>query len=299
MDLRRKNLIEIHLSVLLFGLTGLFGKFISLPAPHIVLGRLFFASTSMGLFFLARGENVRLARAADYAAISSVGAVLALHWTAFYFSVKLSTVAIAVLTFAAYPIFVTFLEPIFFREKLRGADVLAAFIMFGGVVLVAPGLDARAAIIAGTIWGMISSVAYAVMSLLNRKFVARYDGVTVAFYEQGAATLLMLPVLFFERPAVTMLDWALLAVLGVVLTGLAHSLFISGMKTVRAQTAGVIASLESVYGVAAAALLIGEFPSLRELAGGAVILGTAFASTMRSSREKRESGKSISSTRGR
>ena len=291
MNLRRRNLIEIHISVLLFGLTGIFGKFISLPAPHIVLGRLFFASTSMGLFFFVKRKNMRLARASDYAAIGSVGAVLALHWTAFYFSVKLSTVAIAVLTFAAYPIFVTFLEPIFFREKLRGADVLAAFAMFGGVVLVAPGSDAGAAMIAGTIWGMISSIAYAVMSLLNRKFVSRYDGVTVAFYEQGTAMILMLPVLLFDRPAVTALDWALLAALGVVLTGLAHSLFISGMRTVRAQSAGVIASLESVYGVAVAALLIGEIPSLRELTGGVVILGTAFVSTMRSSRENAQRDK--------
>ncbi len=285
MDARTRNLIEIHLSVVLFGLTGLFGKFISLPAPYIVLGRVFFASVSMGLYFLLRKKDVRLARAADYAAIAAVGAVLALHWTAFYLSVKLSTVAIGVLTFAAYPIFVTFLEPFFFREKLRGADVLAAFVMFGGVLLVVPRLGAGPGMTAGMIWGMVSSVSYAVMSLLNRKFVSRYEGSVVAFYEQGTAALMMLPLLLFERPHATALDWALLVVLGVLLTGVAHSLFISGMRSVRAQTAGVIASLESVYGIAAAALCLGEFPTLRELVGGAVILGTAFVSTMRSSKE--------------
>lgn len=285
MDVRTRNLVEIHLSVVLFGLTGLFGKFISLPAPHIVLGRVFFASVSMGLYFLFRKKDVRLARAADYAAMAAVGAVLALHWTAFYLSVKLSTVAIGVLTFAAYPIFVTFLEPFFFREKLRGADVLAAFVMFGGVLLVVPRTGAGPDMTSGMIWGMVGSVSYAVMSLLNRKFVSRYEGSVVAFYEQGTAALLMLPILLFDRPHASALDWALLAVLGVVLTGVAHSLFISGMRSVRAQTAGVIASLESVYGIASAALLIGEFPTLRELAGGAVILGTAFVSTLRSSRE--------------
>ena len=288
MDVRTRNLIEIHLSVVLFGLTGLFGKFISLPAPHIVLGRVFFASVSMGLYFFFRKKDVRLARGADYAAMAAVGAVLALHWTAFYLSVKLSTVAIGVLTFAAYPIFVTFLEPFFFREKLRGADVLAAFVMFGGVLLVVPRTGAGPDMTSGMIWGMVGSVSYAVMSLLNRKFVSRYEGSVVAFYEQGTAALLMLPILLFDRPHASALDWALLAVLGVVLTGVAHSLFISGMRSVRAQTAGVIASLESVYGIAAAALLIGEFPTLRELAGGAVILGTAFVSTLRSSREGAE-----------
>lgn len=288
MEVRTRNLVEIHLSVVLFGLTGLFGKFISLPAPHIVLGRVFFASVSMGLYFLFRKKDVRLARGADYAAMAAVGAVLALHWTAFYLSVKLSTVAIGVLTFAAYPIFVTFLEPFFFREKLRGADVIAAFVMFGGVLLVVPSTGAGPDMTAGMIWGMVGSVSYAVMSLLNRKFVSRYEGSVVAFYEQGTAALLMFPILLFDRPHASALDWALLAVLGVVLTGVAHSLFISGMRSVRAQTAGVIASLESVYGIASAALLIGEFPTLRELAGGAVILGTAFVSTLRSSREGAE-----------
>ncbi len=285
MEVRTRNLLEIHISVVLFGLTGIFGKFISLPAPYIVLGRVFFASAAMGLYFIATKKDVRLARAADYAAMCAVGAVLALHWTAFYLSVQLSTVAVAVLTFSAYPIFVTFLEPFFFREKLRAADVLAAFVMFGGVLLVVPPFDARAGMTAGMIWGMASSLSYAVMSLLNRKFVSRCDGSTVAFYEQATAALLMLPLLFFDRPRVSASDWALLAVLGVVLTGAAHSLFISGMKSVRAQTAGVIASLESVYGIAAAALCLGEIPSVRELAGGAVILGTALLSTLRSSKE--------------
>ena len=57
------------------------------------------------------------------------------------------------------------------------------------------------------------------------------------------------------------------------------------MKHVRAQTAGIIASLESVYGIISAALILGEIPSLRELVGGAVILGTAAYSTLMSSKE--------------
>ncbi len=291
MNPRGRNLLEIHISVALFGLSGIFGKFIGLPAPLIVLGRVFFASAFMGIFFFFTKKNVRLAGPRDYTCVAATGAVLALHWTAFYLSVKLSTVAVAVLTFAAYPIFVTFLEPLFFREKLRLADALSAFVMFGGVLLVSPGVEAEAGMYAGMAWGMISSLAYAVMSMLNRNFVSRYDGSVVAFYEQGAAMLLMVPALLFNAPRATALDWVLLAVLGVVLTGVAHSLFISGMRSVRAQTAGVIASLESVYGVVAAACLLGEFPTLREIAGGAVILGTALFSTLRSSGEARAAGR--------
>ena len=57
------------------------------------------------------------------------------------------------------------------------------------------------------------------------------------------------------------------------------------MKHIRAQTAGVIASLETVYGILSAALVLGEVPSARELAGGALILCMAVCSTLKSSKE--------------
>ncbi len=286
MDRRGRSLFEIHIAVLLFGLTGLFGKSVDIPARYITLGRVFFATLSMGIYFLMRKKSVRLASRADYLAISLLGVLLAFHWTAFYTSVQVSTVAIALLTFSAYPIFVTFLEPLMFRERLQKIDALFAFIMFMGVLLIVPAFDIGNNLTVGLLWGMAGSVSFAVMSLLNRRFAARYDGSVVAFYEQGAAALVLLPMLLFYRPAVSAKDWGLLVLLGVVFTGVAHSLFIGGMKHVRAQTAGIIASLETVYGIISAALLLGEIPSLRELAGGALILGTAAYSTLRSSKER-------------
>ncbi|MCD7876973.1 MAG: DMT family transporter, partial [Cloacibacillus porcorum] len=137
----------------------------------------------------------------------------------------------------------------------------------------------------GLLWGMAGSVSFAVISLLNRRFASSYEGSVIAFYEQGIAALVLLPMLLFYRPGVSAKDWGLLILLGVLFTGVAHSLFIGGMKHVRAQTAGIIASLESLYGIISAALILGEIPSLRELVGGAVILGTAAYSTLRSSKE--------------
>ncbi len=44
MNTRNKGLIEIHLAVFLFGMSGVFGKLLSLPSMIIVLGRVFFSS---------------------------------------------------------------------------------------------------------------------------------------------------------------------------------------------------------------------------------------------------------------
>ena len=280
MNEHSKNLLQIHSAVLLFGFTGLFGKYVALPAQYIVLGRVFFATAAMSLYFFFAGKNVRLNSVKDYLTVCFTGVILAFHWTAFYSSVQSSTVAIALLTFSAYPIFVTFIEPFVFHEKLKKRDILFAVLIFCGVLLIIPDFNMKNSYFTGLLWGMTGSFSFAVMSMLNRLFASKHSGAVVAFYEQGTATLVLLPLLFLPHPAPTGRDLLLIAVLGVVFTGLAHSLFIQGMKNVRAQTAGLIAGLESVYGIIAAAVLLSEIPSARELIGGALILGTAFVSTV-------------------
>ena len=67
--------------------------------------------------------------------------------------------------------------------------------------------------------------------------------------------------------------------IGLVCTAVAHSLYVAAQKKVKAQTAGVISGMETVYGILFALLFLGEVPGVRELLGGAVILGTAVFSS--------------------
>ena len=66
-----------------------------------------------------------------------------------------------------------------------------------------------------------------------------------------------------------------------ICTAFAHSLYVSAQKSVRAQTAGIISGMETVYGIFYALIFLGEVPSVRELAGGVVILGVAMYSSMK------------------
>ena len=74
----------------------------------------------------------------------------------------------------------------------------------------------------------------------------------------------------------------MLLLLGVVFTAVAHTMYIDGLGTVKVQTAGIISGLESVYGILAAFLFLGEKPGIKELAGGVIILGVVFYSTFAS-----------------
>ncbi len=284
MQEKTRSLLEIHIAVVLFGLSGLFARYVGQPAVIIALGRVFFASTSMYALFRYRGKGIELDSVRDCLTLSAAGALLAVHWTTFFLSIQVSTVAIGVLTFSTFPLFITFLEPLMFGERIKIGDVLCACVMFIGVLIIVPEFRLNNSMTMGIIWGMTCSLTYAALSLINRKFVKKYPGRLIAFYEQGTASIVLLPAFFIYKPAFTVTSLMLLVLLGVLFTAAAHSMFINGMKHVRAQTAGMIASLESVYGIAAAALFLGEIPSFNEFAGGTLILAAALYSTLKASK---------------
>ena len=275
------GLLEIHIAVLFFGLAGLFGKLVNQPPTVIVFGRVLFAMAFLlpAMWYLK--QSLRLNRTRDYFALLLQGFILAVHWSTFFQSIQVSTVAVGLITFSTFPIFVTFLEPVFFKEKLRPADVALALVTFTGVVLVVPAFNLDNTTTQGALWGITSGLTFALLSIMNRKYARAYSSLVVAFYQDAAAALFLLPFLFLPAPAMTLPDMLRLALLGIVFTGVAHSLFIRGLAHVKAHTASIIASLEPVYGILAAALLLGESPAMRELAGGAVILGTALYATTR------------------
>lgn len=279
---KNKSLTQIHLAVLLFGLSGLFAKFITLPPLIIVSGRVCFSSAFLFMVIKTFKKGIRLKEKRHYLYLIIMGGILVIHWTTFFKAIQMSTVAIGLLTFSTFPVFVTFLEPYFFKEKLKGSDVIVAIITFLGVALVIPKFELGNDITQGVIWGVISGFTYALLSMFNRKYVNEYSSLVVAFYEQIVAAILLIPVWFFSHPVVHTKDILLIILLAVVFTGISHTLFIEGLKNIKTQTAGIISCLEPLYAIIFAALLLNEIPGIREVLGGIIILGTVFYSTIKS-----------------
>ena len=97
----------------------------------------------------------------------------------------------------------------------------------------------------------------------------------------AARAIVLLPAAFLV-PAV----WRPQDILGVMMIGFfctafAYSLYVSAQKGVRAQTAGLISGMETVYGIIYALILLGEVPSGREILGGIVILGVALVTSLK------------------
>lgn len=278
----KNNLIYIHLAVLLFGVAGLFGKLIDLSSTMIVLGRVAFATLALTITLVFLKQSIKLSGQKDYFLMVVMGLVLAIHWVSFFQAIKTSTVAIGLLSFSTFPVFSAFLEPIIFKEKLHFQAIVIALITFSGVALIIPTLNLDNNITQGVIWGVVSGLSFAILSILNRKQVKHYPTLVIAFYQDFIAFLVLLPFLFIETPRFNSTNIFLLILLGVLFTAVAHSLFIKGLSTVKAQTASIIANLEPVYGIIFAIIILNEIPTVRVAIGGIIILGSAIYSTINS-----------------
>ncbi len=276
---KHRGLGELHAAVFLFGIAGLFGKWLALPAVWIVCGRAGFAAVVLGLVVLGTKQQWRAASGRDALALAALGALLAFHWTAFFHAIQLSSVAVGLLTFSTFPVFVTFLEPWFFGETLRGRDVAMAAAVAVGLALVPPSWDVGNAAARGAMWGVASGVSFAVLSVANRKYVGSYPAATIACWQNGIACAVVLPLALGSGAAPSPRDWLLLACLGVFCTALAHALFVHSLRFVRTQLASVTACLEPVYGIAFAWILLHDAPSTRTLLGGGIILAATIAAT--------------------
>lgn len=281
-ELRNKSLVEIHLAVFLFGLAGLFGKLLNFPPIIIVLGRVFFSSLFLFILLLFTTTSLKIKQKQDYFYLLMMGFILAVHWITFFKAIQAATVAVGLLTFSTFPLFVTVMEPFLFKEKLKLADVLIAVAAFLGVILIIPDFKLRSTIAQGALWGMLSGFSYAVLSLFNRKYVKKYSGLTVAFYEQVLATLILIPFYFVYEPVFQIKDIVMLALLGIVFTAVSHTMFIRGLKYVKAKTAGIISCLEPVYGITFAIILFGDILSMREIFGGIIILSSVLFAMVKS-----------------
>jgi drug/metabolite transporter (DMT)-like permease len=288
-SLRLRALSALHTAVLLFGFAGLFGKWLVLPPIMIVFGRTVVAA--MALALLSRFAP-RRGRALDRFEwrLAAGGAVLALHWVAFFQAIQTASVAVGLLGFASFPLFVLLLEAGLRQRALHIAEWITVVCVTAGLMLLVPEFHLQNPILRGLLWGLASGFSFAVLAIGNRALAARHTPNAIALWQNGCAAICLLPLVAFSAVAPSARDLALLVVLGVACTALAHTLFIGSLRTLSAHTASVVAGLEPVYGIALAFLFLGETPSGRTLAGAGLIVGAAIFATRRAAPETRSLG---------
>lgn len=288
LDENRKSIMSLHVAVMLFGFSAVLGQFVDAPAVIVAGGRVVCSSILLLVSELLSKRKIRLTRRMDYGVAVIAGVVLAIHWTTFFQSIQSSSVAIGTITFSTFPLFLTFLEPLVFHEKFQMQSLLGAAVLLLGVFITIPEFSMENQMTVGILWGMVSSLSYAILTLFNRYLSRTYEAGTICLYEQGTAAVVLLPTFFFVQTRWTVENIVGIAMIGLVCTAIAHSLYVAAQKKVKAQTAGIISGMETVYGILFAMLFLGEVPGIREVIGGIIILCVAVLSSLAATRKEQK-----------
>ena len=290
-NFHRNGVISIFLAVPFVALTGLFGKWITLPPILIVQWRTIFAFITILIFLKIFREKIFFKSFREFLWFFISGLILGAHWIAFFRAIQVSTVAIGLLSYVSYPLFTSVLEPIFFSDSKKNNNFFPTFFVLFGLVLIGTSQGNLDKIISGyflegVLWGILAGFGFAVLTLLNRSHVCDKSPLLLTFWQNGFAALILIPFSFSESYIVSQRDWILLLVLGVVCTVGGHSLLINGLRYIRAQLASLlIAGLEPVLAILFAFIFLGEIPNLRTIIGGVLILFATIILTRKNHKE--------------
>ncbi len=261
MNPHRRALIEIHICVVLWGFTAILGKLITLPALGLVWWRMLLVTLALALFpRVWRGLRAMPARL--MAVYAGIGCLVALHWLAFYGSVKLANASVAATTMALAPVVTALIEPWITGSRFERHNLLLGVLVIPGVVLVVGGIPQDMHV--GFWLGVASAALAAVFNALNKRHLGLHDAMAVTWLELGAGFLLVASIAPFAAPAdqafvlPDVRDGALLLVLAILCTLIPYALALAALRHVSAFTAQLAINLEPVYAICIAVVFLDE-----------------------------------------
>jgi drug/metabolite transporter (DMT)-like permease len=152
----QRGVVFANIAVLFFGLAGVLGKLSVLSAPLIVFGRAFFAGLVLLVVCWFQHFSLRPKRSRDGFLLLGQGVLLALHWMAFFQAIAVSTVAIGLLSFSSFPLFTAALEPLLLHQRPSRVQIVAAFLILGGIYLLVPSFTLQNTTTLGVVWGVLT-----------------------------------------------------------------------------------------------------------------------------------------------
>src|SRR5688500_4085757 len=124
--------LKLHFIVFLWGFSAILGKLVSIPAVEMVWCRSFFAAAGMGaVIYFTKGTFKVASR--DLYRLLAIGAIVSLHWIAFFGSARVSNVSVSLVGFATNSLWAALLEPWFNKTRIKNYEVLLGLVVMVGL----------------------------------------------------------------------------------------------------------------------------------------------------------------------
>jgi len=266
--------------VIILGLTGVFGKMISLDSIHLVWYRMGIAFVSLTIFLIFKQQLHTISKK-NFIELLGVGALVTIHWLCFFESIKVSTVSIAVVCMATSSLFSAVIEPLFFKRKLLAYEIVMSIIVVIALVFV---MEAETKYMLGYIYGIIAALFGTLFTLFNAKYIKKVGAAQITMIEMLSGVIIISALLIYNQDymvfssLILLNDLYYLLILGVLCTAMVFVWMTEIMRYITPFSLIMAINLEPIYSIILALIIFGddELMSSSFYIGSFIIIGVVF-----------------------
>ncbi len=293
----KRSLIILHITVFVWGLTGILGALITIDEVSLVWYRVLIATLSLGMYFIITKHSLAL-NINGILKLCGTGLLLGLHWILFFGAIKASNISVTMVCLSSLTLFTAFTEPILNRKKISKLEIMIGLVIIYGIYLI---FKFESKYTLGIILGLSSAFVASIFTIINGKQIKNRSALTISFYELFGAFIGITIYLLFKNqgtlPAFpSNSDLMYLLILGTLCTSVAYVFGVAVMKDLSAFRVALITNLEPIYSIIMALIIFGETEhmSVQFYLGAVIILLAIFSfPVFHRISEKRKSAKII------
>lgn len=268
----------IIISATAFAMMAIFAKYAyreNLNLLTILSLRFTIAALVMWLIVMVKRQNPRLERK-ELLALLGLGAMgYGLMSSFFFTSVRLVPASIAAILLYTYPVIVTVLSAIFYKETITKYKVISLIVSSIGLVMVV-GIAFEGLNFFGVFCGFMAAVVYSLYIVISNKFIGKIDPVIVTTYISTSAAIVF-NIVGWSTGSITLsigtTGWLAILGISIVSSVIAILTFFQGLKLVGPSKASIISTMEPVLTILVAFMLFGEKMSLWQVVGAGLVIG--------------------------
>jgi drug/metabolite transporter (DMT)-like permease len=276
-----KNLSNLILATLFISTSGVLGKYIAMPSEVIIWFRSAIAMIFLYGFCRYKKINIKVPKFKHHIPLLISSLFMATHWITYFYALKLSNVALGMLSLYTFPIITALLEPLFFKSKINSIHIVLGGVVLIGVFILSPEFNLESSNMKGILFGLFSALCYSIRLLILKQHVTQYHGSMLMLYQTSVITIVLIPVLFFMDVSNFQSQFPYLLVLAILTTAIGHSLMVHSLKFFSTTTATIISSIQPVFGIVIAFFVVNEVPEINTIWGGLLIISTVLIETIR------------------
>jgi len=269
--------LHIGLASILWGSNGVIVNLVELHPTTIAFFRVLIGGLTLIIVSVLVKGLETLKVNGFFKRLVILGALLAAGWYFLFQAMKLIPIGAAVLINYLAPVFVAVLAPSVLHERLEKKIAIAIVLSILGVFLISyQGLGSGGLNILGIIFGLLAAISYGGFVIYSKQTLAMLSYYTVARYSYLVSALILSPSLLLIKSPLSPNSLILLFLMGVLNTGVAVTLYLKGLRSLKAQEAATITYLEPLSAIIFGYFMLGQEISIGIILGGALILTSQY-----------------------